>query len=71
MLPHKLQSVLVRVGLSENEARVYLSAASLGPSTVQKITGAAGVKRTTGYSVLESLKSRGFRSRLKGLRSTT
>src|SRR5438552_2037104 len=46
------------LGLSENEAKVYLAALALGPSTVLKISREAGIKRTTTYAVLETLKAR-------------
>lgn len=49
-------------GLSENEARVYLAALSLGPATILRIARAAEIKRTTAYSVTESLKQRGLMS---------
>ncbi len=48
------------LGLSENEAKVYLAALSLGASTVLKIAKEAEIKRTTAYSVLEALKLRGL-----------
>lgn len=48
------------VGLTDKEASVYLSALSLGPSAVAKIAQAAEIKRTTVYSVIESLKRKGL-----------
>lgn len=56
----KLTNVLRDLGLTENEASVYLASLSLGPSTVMNIAQAAGIKRTTVYSVMESLKSMGL-----------
>ncbi|MBX9685307.1 MAG: hypothetical protein K2X27_01320 [Candidatus Obscuribacterales bacterium] len=56
----KLQRLLSDLGLSDKESAVYLSALALGPSAVQKIALHAGIKRTTVYSVLESLKSKGM-----------
>jgi len=55
-----LQRALIDAGLTENEAFVYLSALSLGPSTVLAISRAAGIKRTTIYAVIESLKQKGL-----------
>ncbi|MFA7302509.1 MAG: helix-turn-helix domain-containing protein [Candidatus Paceibacterota bacterium] len=55
-----LENTLVDSGLSENEARVYLAALSLGPCTVLAISRAAGIKRTTVYAVIESLKQKGL-----------
>lgn len=46
------------MGLSENEAVTYFSALSLGPSSILKIARNAGIKRTTVYSVMESLKQK-------------
>jgi sugar-specific transcriptional regulator TrmB len=51
----KLTNVLTDIGLSNNQARVYLAALSLGASTPVEIARAADVKRTTVYPVLESL----------------
>lgn len=56
----KLEDVLMKAGLTEKEAAVYSAVMGLGPSTVLKIARAAGLKRTTVYSVLESLKQKGL-----------
>jgi len=62
--------VLKEIGLSEKEAEVYLAAMSLGPSTIQKIAQSAGVKRTTVYSVIDSLKNKGMMiEELKGFKT--
>ena len=58
--PNKLEKILVELGLTENEARVYFAALSLGPATVLRIASAAETKRTTVYSVVESLKQKGL-----------
>ncbi len=69
MKSQKLYSVLTEVGLSENEARVYLAALSLGPTTILRIARAAEIRRTTAYPVIESLKRRGLMNiELKGLK---
>lgn len=66
-MENKLINTLLSLGLTDKEARVYLSIMSLGPSVVQKIAKSAEVKRTTVYSILESLKLRGLiRAELKG-----
>lgn len=57
---NQLLETLKDIGLDDNEARVYLAALSLGPSTVQKIARAAEVKRTTVYSDIESLQKKGL-----------
>jgi len=56
----KLTEVLQKMGLTENEAKVYMAAISLGPSPVLRLSRGAGVKRTTVYSVIESLKMKGL-----------
>ena len=56
----KLLQILIDLGLSENEESVYLAALSLGPTTILKIAKTAEMKRTTIYSVIDSLKKRGL-----------
>lgn len=65
----KLNDILIDLGLSDHEARVYLACLSLGPSTVMQIAQAAEVKRTTVYNVIESLKLLGLvRIDIKGFK---
>jgi len=52
--------ILRNVGLTDHEARVYFSMISLGPSTILKISKSAEIKRTTTYSVIESLMKKGL-----------
>lgn len=52
--------VLRGLGLSENEAKVYLACLGLGSTTALKIAKSAEIKRPTVYSVIESLKSKGL-----------
>ncbi len=56
----KLNSLLQNLGLSQHEASVYLAALSLGPCTVLSLSKTSRVKRTTIYSVIESLKDKGL-----------
>lgn len=51
---------LKKIGLSENEAKVYLALLELGSSAAQQITQKAGLKRPTTYVQLESLMKRGL-----------
>ena len=60
MKNNKLLDILKDLGLSENEAKVYLSVLSLGSSTILKIARNADMKRTTIYSVIESLRQKGL-----------
>src|SRR5262249_32596926 len=46
---------LIDLGLPENEGRVYLAALNSGPASVQRLAKLSGVKRTTVYTLLESL----------------
>ncbi len=55
-----LQRMLVRSGLSTHEGAVYLAMLELGPSVVLKIARQSGVKRTTIYAVVESLRAKGL-----------
>ncbi|NTW15661.1 MAG: hypothetical protein HGA38_04845 [Candidatus Moranbacteria bacterium] len=51
---------LKRLGLSENEARIYLSALELGEASVARISQKARMKRTTVYGLMDSLRERGL-----------
>ena len=64
-MKNKLQKELLASGLNENESAIYLSALELGETTVSRLAKKAGVKRTTTYLVLESLKEKGLISSLK------
>ncbi len=67
----KLEKVLQEIGLSDNEAKVYFASLSLGSTTVLSISRAAVIKRTTVYSVIESLKMKGLiAEEIKGLKTT-
>jgi HTH-type transcriptional regulator, sugar sensing transcriptional regulator len=56
----ELLDVLTDIGLSENQARVYIASRVLGPAKATEISRAAGVKRTTVYPVIESLERLGL-----------
>lgn len=53
-------SQLKHIGLSENEAKVYLAMLELGPSPVLEIAAKAGINRPTAYAQIESLKKMGL-----------
>lgn len=57
-----LDTKLKELGLSEKEARVYLSALEMGPAAVQQIAKHASVNRPTTYVMIESLTKRGLMS---------
>lgn len=62
---NELQKELLAAGLSENEAAIYLTALELGETTVSRLAKKAGIKRTTAYLAIESLKEKGLISSLK------
>ncbi len=67
MQNEKLLKLLEDIGLNNNEAQVYLASLSLGSTTVLKISKLSGIKRSTVYDVIESLKNKGLMNiELKG-----
>lgn len=59
MTPIDIETIMQGVGFEEKEARVYRAALEMGEASVQEVAKHAGLKRTTAYYVLESLKRRG------------
>ena len=59
---YMLAKDLEKLGLDEKESRVYLALLELGEGNVQHIAKKSGVKRTTVYDVIESLKEKGLLS---------
>lgn len=51
---------LVRLGMSEYEARAYVATVTLGEGTVKEISVESGVPRSRAYDVMEQLAKRGF-----------
>lgn len=49
---------LEQIGLTEKEAKVYLACLELGATTIERISKKSGIKRTTIYDVIKSLKER-------------
>lgn len=65
----KLVSSLVDIGMSTHEARVYVACLALGSSSILALSKETGIKRTTVYSIIESLQKSGFiRVEIKGLK---
>jgi len=60
MASNPYETQLMKIGLSDKEARVYIAALELGPASVQKIAQKAGVKRATTYVAIEGLIDRGL-----------
>lgn len=63
-----INQLLLKLGFSENESKIYLAALEMGISSAQDIAEKAGTKRTTGYSVLSYLVNRGVvgKTKIKG-----
>jgi len=57
-----LKKELIKLGLSEKEASVYMSAIQIGPSPVQKISQKAKVNRATTYVIIDGLMQMGMMS---------
>lgn len=57
-----LDTELIKSGLGEREARIYLAALELGGTTVLEISKKAGLKRTTIYATLPSMIQSGLLS---------
>lgn len=67
MKNNKLINTLINIGLSEKEATVYITALSLGPTTVLKISQNSDIKRATTYDIINTLKQKGLISiQIKG-----
>lgn len=52
--------ILTNLGLSPNEAKIYLAALESGSASAQRIAQKARIKRTTAYSVLETMVKKDF-----------
>ena len=55
-----LNKELEKLGLNSRESRVYLALLQIGEATMQQIAAKSGVKRTTVYGIIKSLKSQGL-----------
>lgn len=53
---------LLQLGLSENEAKVYLAALELGPTTVMQVSQKAEINRPTAYVQIDNLMEMGLMS---------
>lgn len=55
-----LEKVLESVGLTDKEAKIYLILLECGVSLASSISRLSGIKRTTVYMVLETLRKKGY-----------
>lgn len=66
----EMPEILSRLGLSENQAKLYCAALECGPSTVSELARATGLHRPVVYRILPSLVEKELVSlSLKGKRS--
>jgi len=67
----QLHKLLIDLGLSENEASIYLAALKIGNCRITELAFHAELKRTTAYSLIASLKSKGLiNEHIKGFKRT-
>jgi sugar-specific transcriptional regulator TrmB len=57
-------SELEKLGLNEKEAKVYLALLELGEGNIQQIAKESGIKRTTVYDIIDSLKAKNLLSQI-------
>jgi len=55
-----LEQILIKVGLDEKEAKIYVALLDIGSEKVHEIAKKAGVKRPTAYVILEQLYAKNF-----------
>lgn len=53
-----IQNYLQKIGLTDKESAIYVAGLQLGPSSIQDLADEAGIKRTTAYEVVKSLKEK-------------
>src|SRR3989338_9344999 len=56
----KIEKLLKSSGFLDKEVKIYLAILELGRGTVAQISRKAGINRTTGYVILDSLVSKGL-----------
>lgn len=54
------ENVLIELGLSPKEARLYLALLKEGPSSVRQLAAATGINRGTVFDILKSLQTHGL-----------
>lgn len=56
----RLEETLLNMGLNELESKVYLAMLPLGDTSIIKISSRSDVKRTTVYTIIDTLKKKGL-----------
>ncbi len=59
-MENQLITILTNLGLTDKEAKVYLSCTEIGTGVVSDIAHKAGINRVTTYDILEKLSQRGM-----------
>lgn len=62
---------LISIGLTKNEAELYLLTLNLGEATAADIARSSKLKRPTTYKTLDSLEAKSLLLKLKGRKKTT
>lgn len=60
-----MEQLLIKLGLADKEAKVYVALLELAEDTVQNIAQKAGVNRATTYVILDKLMKHGLASQVK------
>lgn len=53
-----IENYLEQTGLNKKETKVYLASLQLGPASISDVADRSGVKRTTVYEVMKTLKAK-------------
>lgn len=56
----KILRLLTEIGLTDNEALVYFAGLNLGSTTVAQLAKTTEIKRTSVYTIIDSLKQKGL-----------
>ncbi len=59
-----IDKILIKIGLTQKEASIYLASLRLGSQTATNIAKYAGINRTTVYDIFESLIKKGLASKI-------
>jgi sugar-specific transcriptional regulator TrmB len=59
-----IDQILVKIGLTEKEAKIYVTCLRLGSQTATNIAKYAGINRTTVYDIFESLIKKGLATKI-------
>jgi len=57
---HHIDEILIQLGLSENETKVFVANLQLGPTSISRVARKAGVARTYVYELVDELKEKGL-----------